>query len=569
MKKTIVSLSLVLISSFLYSQEEKESIKTEDRVKIRTNMKIDQSILSPSESIHEFVNSKDQIIFKLRDVNTFLYSINFKEIQRDVINDEELTNNKYEFLFKHSDTKIVELNFTDFQLPILEKTSITDTINLYDNKIEHYQNQVGKLLNDVKQLVKNKEELIKAKVLNIQSNANISDTTELKAAIQELYTTATKDNDLISLNSKIESINLEIRQKTDTIDIQIQKRQKRIIEDNNIEGYVINFSKLLINYLQMISQINDKLSVYNELLFLLFSNESFNTINAQKEQIFKDHFGETNSPSHILHSCNEMFNSLDTIYYELLRTYASMPKKDKINISYSKLTEYHNKIDKLKYQELFKQILKTYSAINEINWTVYYQTSKISEKADKIFFSIALEPIKNEYTMANRSVNLNYDFDIKGGIKIDFSAGIFYHFNLYDDVYKYEKETETTTRIIKESPDNQIIPSLGALFNIYKRTTNSYKFAFNFGAGTNVEKIFYYTGGGLLIGKSERIGINLGLVGGTVYKIPSEYKNSDVINLPVDKLIKPSNSFQIGYFFGVSYNLTGKNKDKMAMMLKK
>ncbi|MBW8333429.1 MAG: hypothetical protein K0M40_15490 [Prolixibacteraceae bacterium] len=568
MKKTIVSLSLVLISSFLYSQEEKESIKTEDRVKIRTNMKIDQSILSPSESIQEFVNSKDQIIFKFRDVNTFLYSINFREIQRDVINDEELTNNKYEFLFKHSDTKIVELSFTDFQLPILEKTRITDTINLYDNKIEHYQNQVGKLLNDVKQLVKDKEELIKSKVLNIQKDTS-SDSITTKAAIQELSTTATKDIDLISLNAKMDSKHSEIRLYADSIDIQIQKRKKLTIKENQNEGYIIAFSRLLFNYLQTISKINEKLDVYNELLFLLFSNDSFNAINNEKEQIFKDHFGENNSPSHILHSCNEMFNSLDTIYYALLRTYASMPKKDEIKTTYSKLTEYHNKIDKLKYQELFRQILKTYSAINEINWTVYYQTTNISAKADKIFFSITLEPIKNEYTMANRSVNLNYDFDIKGGIKIDFSAGIFYHFNLYDDEYRFEKETETTTRIVKENMENQIIPSIGALFNIYKRTTNSLKLALNFGAGTNVEKIFYYTGGSLLIGKSERIGINAGIVGGTVKRILSEYKNSPVINLPIDKLMQSKNSFQIGYFFGVSYNLTGKNNENMAMILKK
>ena len=279
--------------------------------------------------------------------------------------------------------------------------------------------------------------------------------------------------------------------------------------------------------------------------------------------------------SSFIRNCNLDFDNIDTIYYGLLLTYSSLNNRNQIAGSLLKLNNFHSSLDKSKYQELFNQILKTYNAINEVNWSVNYQTTRIADKADKVFYDIELVPIINDYSLAKKPIKLNYDFDIKGGVKIDFSAGLFFHYNLYDDQYKFVKLSDTSKQVVKENNAYDFIPNLGVLFNLYFRSTSSIKPTVNIGVGTNVEKLYYYLGLGVLIGKSERIGIHGGLVGGTVKRISNEYKNGQVVyqSIDMEPTVVPMQSkdpFQMGLFIGFSYNLTGKNEEKMnSLLLKK
>ena len=567
MKNIILTSILLLVTYFLFSQSSRKETK------FRENMKITQSILNPTDSISQFLYSNSQVIFKLNDINTFLYSINFKEVQRDNVNDEELDNKEYIVKYSSSDYKISELNYSEFYLPLGNTTPILDSVNSFERLIKYNKVQLDQLIINLMDVKIKKENLIRMKSLMIQQAQADSTPQSKEIALLGLVTNP-KDEDLIKLNDTISQIEKLIQEKNNNVEDLIKERDEYLKMSKDNEAYILTFSVQLIEYLKIISEINAKLDFFNELSFLLFSNESFDTIYSNKQKILNKYFGAGVSSANLINACNESFVKLDSKYYSLLNTHTSMPDRNKIESSYVKLTKYHNSIDKFKYQELFKQILKTYNAINKINWTVTYQTTMISDKADKILYSIELTPIKNEYVLTNKTIRLNYDFDIKGGVKIDASAGLFYHFNLYDDKYRFEQLTDSSTQIIKENNNNQFIPSIGAIFNVYKRSNRNVKVAFNFGAGTNVEKLYYYLGSGLILGKSERIGINLGIVGGTVKRISSEYQDNKVVNLPLDQLpnevpMQTKDPFQFGYFVGVSYNLSGKNKDDINMMLKK
>ncbi|MFY9151877.1 MAG: hypothetical protein WAO52_07685 [Prolixibacteraceae bacterium] len=567
--KTIINTTICLLFfCSVYSNSKKDSTK------FKNNTIIIQSVLSPNTKIPLFVGSNDQIILKFEDVNTFLYSINFKEVQRDLISDEEKANNILELSFNPSEIKFLPLKLTDFLLPEIQNPNVADTINELERTLTALQVK-AKLLNDQRRKLNEElDGIIRRKL--IQYELEIKDTiNDVKALKLENKLLEIKSSDDIKkMNSSIDDLMKEFQSNLAALENNRKAKEKYISKNNSIEVHTILFRNLLKNYIDILSSINEKLAVYDELMFVLYSNEPFKNVELQKKQILKDHFGTDCEPGHILHSYYELFNKLDTVYYAIQKRYDLIPDKKQVSSSFIKLSDYHNKIDRVKYQEIFRQILKTFNAINESNWTITYQTTTISDKADKIFYSLDITPIKNEYTLTNKSIKFNYGLDINGGYKIDVSAGILYHFMLMDDEYRFEKVTEETSRIVKVTKDDQFTPAASALFNIYKRSASAYKLAVNFGAGTNTEKVYYYLGAGILLGKSERIGVSAGLVGGTVARISDEYKKNDIINLPLEKLTKEvvmqsKDPFKFGYYFGVTYNLSGKNKANMEAMLRK
>jgi hypothetical protein len=565
-------------------KQEQESVKKtcenckekrNNEVDFRHNVKISESIFSLKDSVQSFVKSKSQIIFEFSDVNTFLYSVDFKEIQRDNINNEELSNNEYKLPFRSSEYKISMLDYADFQLPPTDNSKVIDSINKIEREIKYLNIQSDQFNIKLKSLESMADTLLKMETLKIEKEYGntVENVNDKKIALLRLN--STPDNELLKeIKSEIDTIKNNYQLTINKIQVIKQNRDNYLSQNNNNDAYIKTFSGQLIEYLIIVSEINDKVDLYNDLTFLLFSNEKFSYVNLKKQEILKQYFGGDVSSANLLFKCNELFDKLDNKYYALLGTNSNMPDKSKIETSYSKLINYHRTIDKSKFIDLFKQILKIFNAINENNWTIKYQTTKISDKADKIHYSFELIPVENDFTLTKMPRRINYDFDIVGGVKIDVSAGLFYHFDLYDDVYRFVKDTDSTTLIIKDNNDNQFIPSLGALFNIYKRSNKDVKLALNFGAGTNIENLFYYFGASILLGKSERIGINGGLVGGTVKRISNEYKDVEVINtaiedLPKDVPMQLDDPFQMGYFIGISYNLSGKNKETMEGMIKK
>jgi hypothetical protein len=255
----------------------------------------------------------------------------------------------------------------------------------------------------------------------------------------------------------------------------------------------------------------------------------------------------------------------------MIESFDHVQDKSEIQNVRDELVKFHAEIDFNKYREFFIEIAKVYNDINKENWTVKYQTSYIYPNTDKVFFKFNATPIESKYVQTNEPIKLEYDFIVKGGWKIDISSGLFWLAGVNDDVYRFEARTDSTTAIIKSTNDSWILPSLGVLFNVYKRSNKNVKFAFNFGAGTDIKQIEYYLGGGLLLGRYERIGLNVGIVGKFVNKVSYKYQVEDgneriidvaLSDLPDEVPMQNPSPFQVGIYFGITYNLTGKNEEK-------
>ncbi|WP_343707256.1 hypothetical protein [Flavobacterium sp.] len=150
-----------------------------------------------------------------------------------------------------------------------------------------------------------------------------------------------------------------------------------------------------------------------------------------------------------------------------------------------------------------------------------------------------------------------YNIWIKGGLKIDVSAGIFFT-SLYDE--EYDKRDDPAI------PDNKIITlknsgdydiAFGTTINTYIRMNSWIVPTLNFGAVlTKSEKLQVLFGVGAILGKQERIIFSTGVSMGKVDRLANSYSDGGSYNLGTSGVVPTQSQFDFGHFFGVTYNLT-------------
>ncbi|WP_264554018.1 hypothetical protein [Flavobacterium sp. N2038] len=150
-----------------------------------------------------------------------------------------------------------------------------------------------------------------------------------------------------------------------------------------------------------------------------------------------------------------------------------------------------------------------------------------------------------------------YNIWIRGGLKIDVSAGLFFT-SLYDE--EYDKRDDPAI------PDNKIITlknsgdydiAFGTTINTYIRMNSWIVPTLNFGAVlTKSEKLQVLFGVGAILGKQERIIFSTGVSMGKVDRLANSYSDGGSYNLGTSGVVPTQSQFDFGHFFGVTYNLT-------------
>ncbi|MXO05372.1 hypothetical protein [Flavobacterium sp. HBTb2-11-1] len=150
-----------------------------------------------------------------------------------------------------------------------------------------------------------------------------------------------------------------------------------------------------------------------------------------------------------------------------------------------------------------------------------------------------------------------YNIWIKGGLKIDVSAGLFFT-SLYDEEYdKQDDPAIPGNKIItlKNSGDYDI--AFGSTINTYIRMNSWVVPTLNFGAVlTKSEKLQVLFGVGAILGKQERIIFSTGVSMGKVDRIADSYSVGGSYNLGSTGTIPTQSQFKFGHFFGITYNLS-------------
>ncbi|CAA9201905.1 hypothetical protein [Flavobacterium collinsii] len=150
-----------------------------------------------------------------------------------------------------------------------------------------------------------------------------------------------------------------------------------------------------------------------------------------------------------------------------------------------------------------------------------------------------------------------YNIWIKGGFKIDVSAGLFFT-SLYDSEFSTKDDPAISgNKIITLKNGGDYDLAFGSTINTYVRMNSWIVPTLNFGAViTQNQKLQILLGVGAILGKQERIIFSTGFSMGKVSRIADSYSVDGSYNLGNSGDVPTQNQFKFGHFFGITYNLT-------------
>lgn len=574
MKKSIW---ILLISLFCFegNAQKKESpeknIQNESKIK-----KITFDLNSDTLSYRSLIMDKEEFIeVEIKNVNLFLYSIKLSEIQNDVINDSRLNENNTSLIINPVNYDISDVAIRNIIIP-----PITSNIMDRDKKIKfektNYEiirnsDKINVSISGIAKILRLRNDYF---TLSNDSNESDSKKNEIKQSLNLLDINGVNDDDIkLSSEAKIVYHQNKIKQARESI----KQQEAELLEIDKKSGLeAIKIADLTNNlhlYRKEITKLTATVHFYKALLCLLYSEKPFKELQKDRETLAGNYFTKTDQVG-ILQEMNKILMDLDEYYTKMLISYSELDsttkKENKENIN--ALTVFHKQIKVTAFENFFLQIAKVYGAINEKNFSLKYRTLIINPDADEILFKLDFVPQNNlPCVLSNKPYSLSYKLKIKTGWKLDVSTGLFANIGAVRN-RSYYFATEGNKRMVKEESRDVATPSIGVLLNIYKRN-------FPIGVSTGIstsdaQRLKYYLGGSYLLGGTQRIVLSAGAVLGQVDVPTSEFAvdkpiDAGVGTLPSSVPLRSPSPYRLGFYFGITYNLTGKNKsDYLTRVLK-
>lgn len=258
-----------------------------------------------------------------------------------------------------------------------------------------------------------------------------------------------------------------------------------------------------------------------------------------------------------------------------IKIYESSPDSHKNNIQVliNESDRLKVKVHSFDYKKLVSEISILYYEISQEN-NYFIMSDPVQAEKDVVKFQIKINSRSNADSIA---VLEQRDFPItipiRGGVKIDFSTGLFFSKCLYDRPYfttRVDWDTsmpaEDSLKVtIHEGENNNFGQvAIGALMHISPRWVKNFKPAFSFGVAIPVSdeaRINIYSGLSCMWGKHRKFIASAGVAFGPVeylqskYTVGKNYYPEDLTEGMTEKVWKA------GWFISLTYNLTNEEKD--------
>lgn len=300
-------------------------------------------------------------------------------------------------------------------------------------------------------------------------------------------------------------------------------------------------------------------------------------LDVKKEKSIKD----------IVNANKELIQSIDSLNIEVESLYKILMQKNtliendyaqrkefldigkaQLRISYELLNSFENVEKKSKYTQVKESLVlakekaeKNIEAIIQKFYTIDLNVHTLpidiqGKNIDVVEFKL------HRFNKTTKEEDLDfaptpYNIWIKGGFKIDVSAGIFFT-SLYDEEYDKRDDPATAgNKIITLKNSGDYDMAFGSTINTYIRMNSWIVPTLNFGAViTQDEKLQVLLGVGAILGKQERIIFSAGVSMGKVDRIADDYQVGSSYNLGDSGTIPTQSQFKFGSFFGITYNLS-------------
>lgn len=335
----------------------------------------------------------------------------------------------------------------------------------------------------------------------------------------------------------------------------------------------------LINSPTPVPPISGELNVatqeeYQTVTCLTITNkiDSIRTIRSQLKDLITKYDGETNYPEKRIQYVWKMQTIISSWFpasgytidwtkplsEELLKTIDSAMTKIEGGARDSCKKTFEEK--KEAFIEDLKKIEITYNYI-------YYSSAsaKIAPIQIKNYDKIHFEVRKD-----NRSISvLDYDFNIRGGWKVDFSTGIllttlrdysyFYQQTKTETVSETDSNGTTTTKVknfgyIKEDRNNPMNWGVAVLAHFYPRTGTIFNSSMSLGFLVQQSNVRVMAGGSILLGREQRTSLSAGLAFGSVKRLSQDLNTNTEYEIKSPSSVTTRDLNQFGLFCSLTYN---------------
>lgn len=223
---------------------------------------------------------------------------------------------------------------------------------------------------------------------------------------------------------------------------------------------------------------------------------------------------------------------------------------------------------KLNYVEIVNRVL-----LNKDSYV--YVSEPIQAYGDYLSFDIDIKEkkkIDDEYVIFSSTKKFSYKEFVKGGMRLDFGVGVSLDFGSKNQEYVIN-EDNVGNKYLLSSTKSDYSPKLVGLLHASKRSSNNIAFGFSLGTALDVANFdisSIYIGPSLLWGRSNKIIFTAGPSFKKIKELNPEFqKYTGQIALPssfnLDET-KYVNSYKIGIFFAITYNLTNTQRGKFLQL---
>lgn len=581
MKKTIYFLTAFtcLISGYSYGQT---SLNRSERTH---NLQSDSDVISTEVIWIDLCDPQQASITRSKGSTTYNLSSNH--------NFAFGIKNINQYKFDYTINSIPFSAFVDTNYGLQKNSSITAfnaTINNF-YQMQQYQN----LSTNRKTISNYLDSLDKLKSQNTALYHLLDKDTKQDSIKKHLDKINSNWNNYDRIHKKLQDIGVlfNIRQQATSIKNILDKLQKIEAECRNA-GMQINDSLLVLQLkTNILSFLNP---VYNG---RAVANAKFNTVNTLKakydtildisnanlHKIEMFYYQTTIITNHCLNRFEMLYDSLDNIlsHTQCLESAFSKPnEKNKIFQRINFFTDVKEVVTDLKnfytFYEMDTQYLgylntqmdnlqqKLFQNLNNISKILNFRgiyiipTPSNMKNIDQINITVVT-------TDRNTHDKQSYEYDIflKGGLKFDFSAGIFGSMlknNTYVSTSVLDASNKPTDfKVIRSQNNGSMDVGFGGMVNISIRTGTSWvtpgvSFGLNISTQPSYQFLSAFTLG---IGKTERILIHAGVAAGFVKRIDGLDLNTSIPSEKIGDVVPTIDRFLVKPFIGLSYNLS-KNK---------
>lgn len=213
------------------------------------------------------------------------------------------------------------------------------------------------------------------------------------------------------------------------------------------------------------------------------------------------------------------------------------------------------------YQNAIQKNYLKYAVLQNNNFSIVYN-SEASSRFILMELSVYLRDSNaTSNLVADKNLRLYKTLKVKvntyGGFGLVTSIGV------QGVAYKSNLESYYINNDILQSQElDRYVPFVGSLFNISYQFNSVITPALSIGIGIPlsnkdvIDNLSYMVGPTIIFGKAKNLALNAGLMFSKVQRLDKNLKVGDSINIG-DGTIPTSSRFEKGFFFGISYNISG------------